>query len=71
MMIADEMIEYAANVRFWPKADIRSCTAHVRFRGQSGHGFLRCECPLMTQSGHPLKAWFNPLVLAAPSLESG
>jgi hypothetical protein len=24
------------NVRFWPKADIPSCTAHVRFRGQSG-----------------------------------
>jgi hypothetical protein len=22
-----------ANVRYWPKADIRSCTAHVRFRG--------------------------------------
>jgi hypothetical protein len=21
------------NVRFWPKADIPSCTAHVRFRG--------------------------------------
>jgi hypothetical protein len=21
------------NVRFWPKADIRGCTAHVRFRG--------------------------------------
>jgi hypothetical protein len=41
MMIADEMIEYAANVRFWPKADIRSCTTHVRFRGQSGHDRLR------------------------------
>jgi hypothetical protein len=25
------------NVRFWHKADILSCTAHVRFRGQSGH----------------------------------
>jgi hypothetical protein len=21
------------NVRYWPKADIPSCTAHVRFRG--------------------------------------
>jgi hypothetical protein len=21
------------NVRFWPKADIGECTAHVRFRG--------------------------------------
>ena len=39
-------------VRSWPKADIRSCTAHVRFWGQSGHDFLQCECPLMTQSGH-------------------
>src|SRR5262249_57962561 len=29
------------NVRFWPKADIRSCTAHVRFWGQSGHDRLR------------------------------
>jgi hypothetical protein len=25
---------------------------NVRFRGQSGHGFLRCECLLLTQSGH-------------------
>jgi hypothetical protein len=23
-----------ANVRFWPIADIPSCTAHVRFRGR-------------------------------------
>jgi hypothetical protein len=23
------------NVRFWPKADIPSCTAHVRFRGKA------------------------------------
>ena len=28
-------------VRYWPKADIPICTAHVRFRGQSGHGGLR------------------------------
>jgi hypothetical protein len=28
------------------------CTAYVRFRGQSGHDFLRRKCPLMTQSGH-------------------
>ena len=25
------------DVRSWYKADIPSCTAHVRFRGQSGH----------------------------------
>jgi hypothetical protein len=27
------------NVRLWPKADISSCDAHVRFWRQSGHGF--------------------------------
>jgi ABC-type uncharacterized transport system substrate-binding protein len=42
----------SANVRYWPKADIPSCTADVRFRGQSGHGFLRRKCLLLTQSGH-------------------
>src|SRR5262249_40749895 len=31
----------SAYVRFWPKADIPRCTAHVRFRGQSGHDRLR------------------------------
>ena len=25
----------------------------VRFRGQSRHDILRCECLLLTQSGHP------------------
>jgi putative tryptophan/tyrosine transport system substrate-binding protein len=40
------------NVRFWHKADISSCTAHVRFRGQSGHDYCIAKCPLMTQSGH-------------------
>jgi hypothetical protein len=29
---ADEVIELG-DVRLWPKADIPSCTAHVRFRG--------------------------------------
>src|SRR6516164_9653896 len=36
----------------WPKADIPSCNAHVRFRGQSGHDLLRRICLLLTQSGH-------------------
>jgi hypothetical protein len=36
--------------RYWPKADIPNCTAHVRFRGQSGHRLLRCKCPLMTEA---------------------
>ena len=40
------------NVRYWHKADIPSCAAHVCFRGQSGHGFLRRKCLLLTQSGH-------------------
>jgi hypothetical protein len=31
--IADEVIQSMTNVRYWPKADICSCTAHVRFRG--------------------------------------
>jgi len=30
-----------AHVRYWPKADIPSCTAHVRFREQCGHHRLR------------------------------
>ena len=25
------------DVRYWPKADMDYCTAHVRFRGQSRH----------------------------------
>jgi hypothetical protein len=29
------------NVRYWPKADIPSCTAHVRFWGKSGHDLVR------------------------------
>ena len=40
------------NVRYWHKADIPSCTAHVRFWGKSGHRLVRCTCLLLTQSGH-------------------
>jgi hypothetical protein len=36
---------------FGPKADIPSCTAHVCFRGESGHGLVHCTCLLLTQSG--------------------
>jgi len=39
-----------SHVRFWPLADTGECAAHVRFRRQSRHGFLRCACPLV--SGH-------------------
>ena len=28
----------AADVRYWHKADILSCTAHVRFRGRADYG---------------------------------
>src|SRR5262249_1163932 len=34
------------HVRFWPKADMTVCAAHVRFRGQSGHA-------LATSVGRP------------------
>ena len=40
------------NVRYWPKADIASCTAHVRFWGYSGHDVLRRICLLLTQQRH-------------------
>jgi hypothetical protein len=35
--------------RTWPFAEVRFCGRYWR---QSGHAFLRCICPLMTQSGH-------------------
>jgi hypothetical protein len=41
------------NVRFWPKADMTICAAHVRYRG------VKRTCPIalhMTQSGN------NPIV---------
>ena len=43
---------FIVDVRYWHLADIPSCAAHVRFRGQSGHRLVRCTCPLLTQSGH-------------------
>jgi hypothetical protein len=33
--------ETCGDVRYWPKADMSYCTAHVRFWGHSGHGRLR------------------------------
>ena len=48
-----------SNVRFWPKADIASCAAHVRFRGQSRHDFfvgVRFLRSLSGVSGHGYKA---------------
>ena len=42
------------HVRYWHKADMPSCTAHVRFRSKSEHAILRCTCSLLTQSRHQL-----------------
>jgi hypothetical protein len=36
----------------WHLADIRICSADVRFRGQSGHQREAIRCLLLTQSGH-------------------
>ena len=44
--------ELVVIVRCWHLADIPSCTAHVRFWGQSRHCLLRCERLLLAQSGH-------------------
>ena len=44
---------FTENVRYWHKADMDQCTAHVRYWGQSGHALLHCKCLLLTQSGHP------------------
>jgi len=30
-------VDCTAYARYWPKADMRECTADVRFRGQTGH----------------------------------
>src|SRR5262249_16630573 len=38
------------NIRtFGNEADIRSCTAHVRFRGKADVTVLHCTCLLLTQ----------------------
>jgi hypothetical protein len=33
LTVPSSLIARAGHVRFWPKADIPSCTAHVRFQG--------------------------------------
>jgi len=33
LVVEDNPHASLCDVRFWPKADIPSCTAHVRFRG--------------------------------------
>src|SRR5262249_34724374 len=37
-------------VRYWPKADIPSCTAHVRFRGEKRTYHCTAKCPLITRT---------------------
>ena len=38
--VSSKAFRFDRNVRYWPKADIGECTAHVRFWGQSRHGLL-------------------------------
>jgi hypothetical protein len=40
-LFSDGLNTKPINIRFWPLADIYYRTAHVRFREQSRHGFLR------------------------------
>ena len=47
----------AANVRFWPKADITSCTAHVHFGGKAD----MCKCLLLTHSGLTITSFDNKI----------
>ena len=42
------------DVRYWHKADIPSCTAHVGFWSKSGHRLVRCTCLLLT---HDVRYW--------------
>jgi hypothetical protein len=37
----------SVNVRYWHKADIPNCTAHVRFRGYSRRRLDITDCPLI------------------------
>ena len=50
------------DVRYWPKADIASCTAHVRFWGQSGHDFCGMSAlpPLADMCGAARDVRFGP-----------
>src|SRR5262245_7005359 len=45
------------DVRFWPKADIGYCTAHVCFRGQSGHDRLRMSAFAVAIGGKADMGW--------------
>jgi len=36
---ADEVMSEWRNVRYWPKADVRECTANVCFRGKADIAF--------------------------------
>jgi hypothetical protein len=47
----EKQIVDTRDVRYWPKADIASCTAHVRFRSKSGH--------FWHQSGHQVRRVAN------------
>src|SRR5262249_53376524 len=57
---------------FGDKADMALCGNSLlrSLLGESGHGLVRCTCPLMTQSGHPEGIYgrlrLSPLGLAGP-----
>src|SRR5262249_23173396 len=71
------------DVRYWPKADIRSCTAHVRFWGQSGHDRLLMSAFAVAIRGRadmaycaanvcfdPKRQWRRPAVRCLNHLDS-
>jgi hypothetical protein len=41
------------HVRYWPKADILSCTAHVRFQGVKRTGVVVSSWILISHIGTP------------------
>ena len=55
-----------SNGRFWHKADIPSCTAHVRFRGYSRHAACAAKVKadrlglVRTREGDPPVIWERP-----------
>jgi hypothetical protein len=46
-----DMAYCSAHVCLWPIADIASCAAHVRFRGQSGHDLVRMSAFVVAIGG--------------------
>ena len=63
----------ACYVRFWPKADIPVCTAHVRLRGKSGHFCLQSDtqapqvanCHFMSAFSGVKRTWAGAVQMSA------